>query len=351
MRALQLTAWQHDAELVEVAEPEPGPGEVLVRVGASGACHSDLHFMRDFPPGLLPWTLPFTLGHETAGWVEAVGAGVSGVEVGRPVAVYGAWGCGRCPRCAVGAENYCEDPAAAPVPSGGAGLGADGGMAPLLLVPDARHLVPLPDGLEPVAAAPLVDAGLTPYHAVRRSLPKLGPGSTAVVIGAGGLGHLAVQLLKALTPARVAAVDSRADALALAAACGADATVAAGPAAAATVREVTGGRGADLVLDLVGSDDTLALALGSARTLGDVTLVGIAGGTVPYSFIATAYEVSLQTTYWGTRPELAEVLELGAGGLLRSEVTTYPLADAPAAYRDLAAGAVRGRAVVVPEDA
>lgn len=349
MLALRLTAWQAEAELADVPEPEPGRGQVLVRVGASGACHSDLHFMRDFPPGLLPWHPPFTLGHETAGWVEAVGAGVHGVEVGQPVAVYGAWGCGRCARCSVGAENYCEDPAGAPVPSGGAGLGLDGGMAPRMLVPSARHLVPLPDGLEPLAAAPLVDAGLTPYHAIARSLPKLTPDATAVVIGVGGLGHLAVQLLKALSAARVVAVDTRDEALALAAAGGADRTVTAGPAAAAEVRGVTGGRGAELVLDLVGSAETLQLALASARTLGDVTLVGVAGGTVPYSFVATAYEVSLQTTYWGSRPELVEVLSLGARGLLRPEVVTYPLAEAPAAYRDLADGVVRGRAVVVPD--
>src|SRR5215207_2250731 len=193
MRALRLLEWKSEPELVDIDEPEPGPGQVVVKVGAAGACHSDLHLMHDFDAGALPWGPPFTLGHENAGWVHALGAGVASVEVGQPVAVYGPWGCGRCERCRLGAENYCENPAAAPVPGGGGGLGLDGGMAEYLLVHDARHLVALPDGLDPVHAAPLTDAGLTPYHAVRRSWPKLAPGTTAVVIGVGGLGHVGVQ--------------------------------------------------------------------------------------------------------------------------------------------------------------
>src|SRR4051794_39744591 len=154
MKALQLTAWKHDPELREVPDPHPGPGEVVVRIGGAGACHSDLHLMHDFHAGILPWAPPFTLGHENAGWVHELGAGVTGVEVGQPVAVYGPWGCGACPRCLLGIETYCENPAAAPAPGGGGGLGLDGGMAEYLLVRAARQLVPLPDGLEPVTAAP-----------------------------------------------------------------------------------------------------------------------------------------------------------------------------------------------------
>jgi len=125
--------------------------------------------MREFDAGLLPWGPPFTLGHENASWIEALGSGVIGLEIGEPVAVYGPWGCGTCERCRVGVETYCENPSGAPVPMGGGGLGLDGGMAELMIVPNARHLVPLPEGLDPVHAAPLTDAGLTPYHAVRRS--------------------------------------------------------------------------------------------------------------------------------------------------------------------------------------
>ena len=170
MRALQLTAWKSPPALREVPDPEPGPGQVVVRIAAAGACHSDLHLMHDFDAGLLPFALPFTLGHENAGFVEAVGAGVDHVSPGEPVAVYGAWGCGRCHRCHLGAENYCQR--AAQLDGAGAGLGCDGGMAPLMLVPQARWLVPLGD-LDPVEAAPLTDAALTPYHAIKRSLHLL----------------------------------------------------------------------------------------------------------------------------------------------------------------------------------
>jgi alcohol dehydrogenase, propanol-preferring len=350
MWALRLPSWKSEPELVEVPDPVPGPGEVVVQVGAAGACHSDLHLMHDFEAGALPWDPPFTLGHENAGWVHAVGDGVRDLEPGQPVAVVGAWGCGHCQRCLGGYETLCARPDLAPVPGGGGGLGMDGGMAELLLVPAARHLVPLPDGLDPVAAAPLTDAGLTPYHAVRRSQAKLGPVSTAVVIGVGGPGHLAVQVLKATTAARVVAVDPRDSARAAALRGGADLAVAPGPDAVAEIRELTGGLGADVVLDHVGSDDTLAMAAALVRTLGDLTIVGIGGGTLGVSFFSLPYEASVQTTYWGNRQELVEVLDLGARGLLHAETTLYTLEDAPRAYADLAHGTVTGRAVVVPTD-
>ena len=349
MRALRLQEWKSEARLVEVPDPEPGPGQVVVRIGGAGACHSDLHLMHDFDAGAgLPWGPPFTLGHENAGWVHAVGDGVTSVAVGDAVAVYGPWGCGRCARCRLGIEIYCEDPMSAPVPGGGGGLGLDGGMADYLLVPDARHLLPLPAGLDPVHAAPLTDAGLTPYHAVRRSWGKLPPGSTALVIGVGGLGHLGVQALKATTAARIIAVDTRDEALELAERCGADQVFRPGDGTADAIKAATGGRGADVVLDFVGAEGTLALGAAAARQMGDLTIVGIAGGVLPVSFFAVPYELSIQTTYWGTRPELVEVLDLGARGLLSPAVTTFSLDEAPDAYRLLADGKVDGRAVIVP---
>ena len=350
MRALRLNSWKSEPVLEDVPIPEPGPGEVLVQVSAAGACHSDLHLMHDFEAGALPWAPPFTLGHENAGWVHTLGEGVDSVEPGQPVAVVGAWGCGACAHCRDGLETYCERPDRAPVPGGGGGLGLDGGMAEYLLVPAARHLVPLPDGLDPVDAAPLTDAGLTPYHAVRRSNAKLGPGSTALVFGVGGLGHLGIQILRATTAARVIAVDPRESSRDLAKTCGADLVLAPGADLVEHVREATAGHGADVVLDFVGSDETLAAGAASARQLGDITIVGIAGGTLPVSFFGVPYEASVQTTYWGNRRELVEVLDLASRGLLHTETTLYTLDDAGQAYRDLAHGTVRGRAVVVPHD-
>jgi propanol-preferring alcohol dehydrogenase len=351
MRALRLESWKSDAVLTEVPTPEPGAGEVLVQVGAAGACHSDLHLMHDFEPDTLPWTPPFTLGHENAGWVYALGDGVRGLDVGQPVAVVGAWGCGRCERCRAGLETYCEDPASAPVPGGGGGLGLDGGMADFLLVPAARHVVPLPDGMTPVLAAPLTDAGLTPYHAVRRSLGKLSPTSTAVVIGIGGLGHLAIQILRATTGAHVIAVDPKTEALELATASGADLVLVPGPDLVEAVRESTSGHGADVVLDFVGSDSSLASAAAMVRQLGDLTIVGIAGGSLPVSFFGVPYEASVQTTYWGNRSELTELLDLAARGLLPPEIPTFPLVESPEVYAALAAGDIAGRAVIVPSSA
>jgi propanol-preferring alcohol dehydrogenase len=301
--------------------------------------------MHDFPPGLIPFDPPFTLGHENAGWVEALGAGVSGLEVGRPVAVYGAWGCGHCSRCLQGMENYCEN--RGEYRREGGGLGFDGGMAPLLLVPSARHLVPL-DNLAPVDAAPLTDAGLTPYHAIKRSLGLLGPGSTALVIGAGGLGHMAIQILAAISATTVIAVDQSPEALHLAQGVGAHHGVAAGDTAAAEIREITKGRGTDLVLDFVGVDATLALAVSVARPLSDVTLVGIGMGSYPFSFISVPYEVSLASTYWGSVTELMEVVALAEAGRIRAHVEHFTLDDAPKAYEQMAAGTLRGRAVIVP---
>lgn len=343
-----MVDWKHDPELVEVPKPIPGPGQVVIKVGGAGACHSDLHLMHDFEAGMLPYAVPFTLGHENAGWVDSVGTGVTKVREGDAVAVYGPWGCGTCARCALGVETYCENPAGSYAPGGGGGLGVDGGMAEYMLVPAERFLVPLPAGLAPSAAAPLTDAGLTPYHAVRRSWHKITPDATVVIIGVGGLGHMAVQIVKRTTAARVIAVDTRESALALATQVGADHVLVSDAHTQTAIRDLTGGRGADVVLDFVGSAPTIELARGAARMLGDVTLVGIAGGSVPFSFFSQPYEVSLQTTYWGSRPELVELLDLAHRGLVHVEHATFGLEEAPGVYERLRKGEIQGRAVIVP---
>lgn len=348
MQALRMLEWKSEPRLVEVERPEAGPGQVVVKIGGAGACHSDLHIMHDFEPDQAAWELPFTLGHENAGWVESIGAGVTGFETGQPVAVYGPWGCGECARCRPGMEMYCENPAGAPLPGGGGGIGIDGGMAEYMLVPDPRLLVPLPDGIGPARAAPLTDAGLTPYHAIRRSFPKLTPGSTVAVIGVGGLGHMAVQILAATTAAKIIAVDQRESALKLAEEHGASMTMISDDAAAEEIRSATGGLGADVVFDFVAVEQTLGLAAQIARPLGDLTVVGLGGGELPVSFFSVPHEVSIQTTYWGSRPELVELLDLAARGLIESRVTEFPLERGVDAYRALNAGEIDGRAVIVP---
>jgi propanol-preferring alcohol dehydrogenase len=341
-------AWKTDPVLSDVSVPEPGPGQVLIQVGGAGVCHSDLHVIREFDDGSEVWQPPFTLGHENAGWVHTLGSGVRGWEVGQPVAVAGAWGCRTCAHCRAGIEIYCENVMAAPAPGGGGGLGLDGGMAEYLLVPAEGYLLALPDGLDPVRAAPITDAALTPYHAIRRSLPKLTPDATALLIGAGGLGHLGIQLLKELTGVRVVVVEPRESARDLAAHHGADLILPPGDDAVTRIRDFAKGRGVELALDFVGADETMAVAAGAVRQLGDVTIVGIAGGSFPFCFASLPIEASLQTTYWGTRAELVEVLDLAARGRITPEIETFSLDDALAAYARLEAGEIRGRAVVVP---
>jgi alcohol dehydrogenase, propanol-preferring len=342
MKAVQLVRWQAAPELRDVEVPEPGPGEVLVKVGSAGLCHSDIDIM-DWPPDTVAWPLPFTLGHETAGTVAALGAGAGGFAEGDPVLVYALWGCGACRQCVAGAENVCTR---RPPERFGSGLGADGGLAEYLVVPSPRLLVPI-DGLDPALAAPLSDAGLTPYHALRQRLP-LRPGSTVVVIGAGGLGHIAIQLLRALTPARVIAIDLREQARDLALAAGAHAVLDANGLDAARVREETGPDGAALVLDFVGIDTTLALAASVVEFDGHVTIVGRGGGTFPTASTDLPLQWSASRISYGTLPELREVVELARAGVFEIELERLSLDAAIDGYRRLRESAIVGRAVVVP---
>lgn len=345
MRAFQLVSAGR-TELREVPQPDPPPGEVLVRVGAAGACHSDLHLMDAPAEALEAFPLPFTLGHENAGWVEALGAGVEGFERGEPVAVYGIIGCGRCQACLRGRDNECRN-----VPPSGIGLGRDGGMAPFVSVP-ARQLISIGD-LDVTQAAPLTDAGLTPYHAVELSRDALRPGSTCVVIGVGGLGHLALQILAATTNVQIVAVDVEQRRLALAQTLGAHHAVKSDAEAAQAIRELVGQppSGADVVLDFVALDATLKLGAEVVSAGGRLTVVGLGGGTLPLTVsIAPAIpmEARLVIPFWGTRAELVEVISLARAGLISAHIERFSLDNAPAGYEKLHRGEVEGRAIVIP---
>jgi alcohol dehydrogenase, propanol-preferring len=343
MKAYQFVEFQKPAELREVKVPEPGPGQVLIKIGGAGACHSDLHVL-EAPASKKPFKIPFTLGHENAGWVEKLGPGATGFAVGDPVIVYGPWGCGICANCRVGMENYCEDSAQA-IPGG---LGRDGGMANYMVVPSTRFLLPL-GKLDPRDAAPLTDAALTSYHAVKRSIHLLGPGSSAVVIGTGGLGQMAIQVLKALSSAAtVIAVDTSAAKLETAKKMGADETLISGDDAVKRVKDITRGRGANLVLDLVGVNPTMHMAAQMSRVLGHLTIVGLGGGALPVNFHSPAQECSVASPYWGSIPELMEVVSLAQAGKIKMLVEHFPLEQASNAYHLLHDGKIQGRAVMVP---
>jgi alcohol dehydrogenase, propanol-preferring len=345
MRAFQFVEWQKPAELREVPVPEPGPGQVLIKVGGAGACHSDLHIL-EAPAGTKAFKLPFTLGHENAGWVEKLGSGAAGFAVGDPVIVYGPWGCGSCANCRVGMENYCQN--LGQIRPGG--LGQNGGMANYMVVPSTRFLLPL-GTLDPREAAPLTDAALTSYHAVKRSSHLLGPGSTAVVIGAGGLGQMAIQVLKALSgAATVVAVDTSPAKLETAKKMGADEVLVSGDGAVKRVKEITRNQGANLVLDMVGVKPTLEMAAQISRVLGHVTIVGLGNGALPVNFHSPAKECSVAAPYWGSIPELMEVVSLAQAGKIKMLVEHFPLEQAAEAYHLLHDGKIQGRAVITPND-
>lgn len=348
MKALRYVRVGQRPVVVDIPIPTPGPGQVLLKVTAGGVCHSDDYVMSLSETDYLEqnYPLPLTLGHEGTGIVHEMGDGVdSTVKVGDAVAVYGPWGCGRCHNCSMGMENYCTNAAAEGIRP--PGLGSQGSMAEYMIVDNARHIVPLGD-LDPVKSVSLTDAGLTPYHAIKRSLPKLGAGTSAVVIGTGGLGHVGIQILKAISGATVIALDVSDEKLSLATEVGADHVLVSDASAAQKIRDITGGFGANAIFDFVGANPTMALAQSIAALDSDVTIVGIGGGTMTLGFGAIAYDAAVRIPYWGSRSELIEVLDLARAGKINVEVQTYSLDDGPKAYADLAASVIRGRAVIVP---
>ncbi len=331
-----------------MAVPEPAAGEVLLRVGGAGICGSDVHIVLA-KEAIFP--LPMTLGHETAGFVEKLGPGVKRIELGQAVLVAGIWGCGACRACADGRENACEYWARrTPIPLG-PGLGFNGGMAELMVAP-ARALFSLGD-LKPAEAAPLADAGVTPCHAVNLARPHLRPDATAVVIGVGGLGHMALQILRATTACRIIAVDNDQQRLSAAKGHGADAVVVSDAHAAEAILQMTDGLGAQAVFDFVGVSPTLALANAVVASYGALIAVGLGMGAL--SLVADAppagrpkWGVTLIRPYGATNRDIFEVIGLAQAGKLKADIEMHRLDEAPAVLAALESGRVHGRAVLVP---
>jgi propanol-preferring alcohol dehydrogenase len=317
-----------------VERPEPGPGELLVEVAACGVCHSDLHLL----DGDLPIPRPTTLGHEVAGTVVETGANV-GTAPGTEVAVFGGWGCRSCPVCDRGEDQLCNL-------ASWLGIGTDGGYAEYLRVPTEKYVLPL-DGLDPVTAAPLTDAALTPYRAVRHA-GDLTPADTVVCIGIGGLGQFGVQFA-AMTGAQVVAVDLDEAKLDRARDLGADATVdASEERVASAVSGVAAGRVA-AVLDFVGTDETLQWGSNALGVGGHLVLAGIGGGDIEFSWNPLAGdELTYRTVQWGSLPELREVLTVARRGDL--DVRTEPVGfdELPATLERLREGGIETRAVLAP---
>jgi propanol-preferring alcohol dehydrogenase len=342
MKAARLHAYGQTLVVEDVPAPEPSAGEVVIRVDGAGFCHSDIHVI-DGEVRILP-QMPAILGHENAGTVAACGRGVTSVREGDPVAVFGGWGCGRCDYCITGEEQLCFTPEWAGLSRHG------GGYAEYMLVPHERYLVPLTT-LRPRDAAPLTDAALTPYRAVRKALPFLEPDYFTLLIGLGGLGQYGLKLLHLLSGSPVIVVDVSEEKLRLARELGAAHAIDGGdPKAADAIRELTRGRGVAAAFDFVGTDGTLAMAVSATRTLGKVSHIGLAGGAARMKVLEnTRFEVLFEATLWGTIKELREVIALVESGRLTPIATEFaPLERINEVYARLKAGQVPGRAVITP---
>ncbi|UGT38798.1 NAD(P)-dependent alcohol dehydrogenase [Nocardia yamanashiensis] len=346
MRALQWTG-PETVVVNDIPVPDIGPNDLLIRVGAAGVCHSDLTLV-NFPIQLRED--PLTLGHEIAGTIEAIGSDVTGREIGERGVVYLFWTCGVCRECVSGNENVCLAAGRVAMPPC-PGLTMEGGMAEYVRIP-AGTFVPIGD-LDFIQAAPVADAALTAYHAIRGTKDVLRPGGTAVAIGIGGLGHAALQILHAISGVRVIAVDSAPEKLELAAACGADVSILAADDTAKQILDLTDGRGAEAVFDFVGVDSTAKLAVETVAPNGAYRMVGIGDGNPgitagPAGGPGLPWGATVRKSLGGTRSDLHACVALAQAGKLHMEVERFDLAEGPDAFQRLDKGLIRGRAVLVP---
>ena len=325
----------------DVAEPKVSdPLDVVVRIGGAGLCRTDLHIMEGQWAPKTGVELPYVIGHENAGWVHAVGAGVTNVAVGDTVICHPLMTCGLCRACRAGDDMHCER---GQFP----GIDRDGGMAEYLLT-NARACVKLDPRLQPADVAALADAGLTAYHAVKKASSLLYPGSTTVVLGAGGLGHIGVQCLAAMSPTTIVVVDASPDALNLTTDWGADHTVVADGSETDTVLELTNSVGADVVLDFVGEKGAQDAAWAMTKRAGYHFVIGYGDNIDVPTIDLISTERNIIGNLVGTYNDLAELMVLAAQGKVTLKTRTYPLDAVNDAISDLDAGRLRGRGILVP---
>jgi NAD+-dependent secondary alcohol dehydrogenase Adh1 len=341
MKAVRLHKYGERPAVEEVAEPEiSDPLDVIVRIGGAGLCRTDLHIIEGQWKEKSGVELPYTLGHENAGWVHEVGSAVTNVTKGDAVIVHPLITCGLCHACRAGDDMHC---AANLFP----GISTNGGFAELLKT-NARAVVKLPDGVEPKDVAAHADAGLTAYHAVKKAEQLLYPGTTAVVIGAGGLGHIGIQSLKVLTAARVIVVDRSEGSLELARECGADDVVLADGGEVEAIRERTNGLGAEAVIDFVGEGGALEDSIAMLREGGTHYVIGYGGVlSIPAIDIISA-EINFVGNLVGTYNDLAELMTLQAEGKVSLHTAAYPLDAVNDAMDDLDGGRLHGRGILIP---
>jgi len=335
----------HEALAVEqIPEPEiTGPHDVIVRVGGAGLCRTDLHVQEGQWAEKSGVELPYVLGHENAGWVHEIGSAVTNVAVGDTVIVHPLVTCGLCRACRAGDDVHC-------VNSQFPGISVDGGFAELLKT-SARSVVKLEPTLHPKDIAALADAGLTAYHAVKKAVSVLHPGSRAVVIGAGGLGHIGIQCLKAMTPAQIIVVDPSERARALATDTGADHTVAADGTQVDTILQMTDGAGAEAIIDFVGERGAIEDGVAMLRQAGSYYVIGYGENINVPTIDIISREINFIGNLVGSYNDLAELMTLTAQGKVTLHTTGYPLEAVNEAMADLDQGRLQGRGILVADAA
>lgn len=341
MRAVQVVGYHKNLEMTEVPIPEvQGPLDVIVKIGGAGVCRTDLHILEGQWAEKSGVTLPYTIGHENAGWVHAVGSAVTNVREGDKVILHPLVTCGLCRACRSGDDVHCET-------SDFPGIDTNGGYADYLRT-NARTVVKIDDSLEPSAVAALADAGLTAYHAAAKAARRLTPRDKCVVIGAGGLGHIGIQVLEALSPAELIVIDRNADAVKLALTLGADHAVVADGSQVDQVMELTGGFGAEVVLDFVGENGSTAEGLAMTRRAGDYHVIGYGENVDVPTIDLVSAEKNIVGNLVGSYNDLCDLMSLAARGAVNLHTQTYALDDFQSAIDDLDNGRVRGRAILVP---
>jgi NAD+-dependent secondary alcohol dehydrogenase Adh1 len=342
VKAVRVHAYREDPKIDDIPEPTlQGPLDVIIKVGGAGVCRTDLHIVNGDWAEIQNPDLPYVIGHENAGWVHEIGPGVTNVAVGDTVILHPQPSCGLCLACRSGRDMQCEN-AFFPGLSNN-----DGGMAEYLRT-TARACVKLKPETRPADVAALADAGITAYHAVRKSVPNLYPGTTAVVQGAGGLGHIGIQSLAAITGTRIVVVDRNPDALALAKEIGADETVVADGNHVEAVKDLTNGRGGDVVFDFVAEQGAELDAWAMTAPAGSMYVIGYGGEFRAPTLDFVAGEKNVIGNIVGTYNDLAELMVLAQAGKVTLHTKQYPLDAALDALNDLDNGRVRGRAILVP---
>lgn len=342
MKAARLYHYNEPLRIEQVPDPTiTDPNDVIVKIGGAGVCHTDLHLIEGIWAETLGTALPHVIGHENAGWVHQVGSAVTNFKVGDPVILHPVSSCGKCLNCRAGEDMHCPNLKFS-------GLTVDGGYAQYLKTTE-RSLIPLPEHVLPADVAPFADAGITAYRVVRKAAPLAKPGTKALIIGMGGLGHIGVQVMRELGNADIIALDKNKERLNMALELGAVHAIEVNHHTVSQVKSLTAGQcGVDIIIDFVGNDQTHAESIQMLRKGGTYFVVGYGGTVKVPSLNVINNEINIVGSLVGNYNELYQLMELHARGKVKLHSTKYALDEANDVLNLLHQGKINGRAVLVP---